>query len=140
MKPHGATVEFSRAREDELLAARRNAILRHPGEPDSAILTATVNTPCSRFWVSETRALEVIRKIDAGDPLNYMRPLKRAMYLEIHTRLRAILRLCPDISMLDALSSVIHSQAPRFYMMESYALRIIKKAIRQKRRLQNQRK
>lgn len=87
-----------------------------------------VNSPCSRFWISEERATAVISAIIRGQPiLDSMRPTKREMFIELHARVCNIRNDAPEMNLYDAVFLAVNSPAPKFYMTPGYALNIIYK-------------
>lgn len=87
-----------------------------------------VNMPCSRFWVSEERALTIVAALLKGkNILHTMRPSKREMFTEIYNRVVALKKHRPDAPLLDLVAKVVNSPAPKFYMKPRCAMEIIYK-------------
>ena len=128
MKYHGCILEFTDARNKELLRAFREALSASDYIDISSISTAVVNMPCSRFWVSEERAMVVIAAMLKGKPiLNSMRPTKREMFNEIYKRVKALRSAYPHLTLFDLVTQVVNSPAPKFYMRPRCAMEIIYK-------------
>lgn len=126
MKHFGSILEFTDRRNAELLAAWNKAMIesRHISLP--AIAWRIVNTPCSRFWVSEERAMVVCSALMRGEkPLERMRPTKREMFLEIYRRV--VVERGKGRTLAQAVSRVVNSPAPKFYMKPRCAIEIIYK-------------
>lgn len=85
-----------------------------------------VDTPCSRFWVSEERATVVVSLLLKGQPaLDGMRPLKREMFTEIYNRTLRYREQYPEKSLFDQVMLAVNSPAPKFYMRPRCAMAII---------------
>lgn len=122
MKKKGSYCDFTRQRNEELLAAwrrcaRQSAIIVLP-----LLLQQTVRQPCSRFWVSPQRAAEVIGQMMQGhDATALMRPLKREMYRELFRRAQRLRTQFPTMSIFDITARAVYSPAPQFYIAPSAA-------------------
>jgi hypothetical protein len=86
-----------------------------------ALYADLVVQPAPRFYVSETRARVVVSRMMKGDKLQGMRPLKRAMFEEIHRRVKVLAKEHPkaDLSLLCA--EVVTQPAPQFYLSPASA-------------------
>lgn len=128
MKHSGCVLAFTAQRNKELMTAYRNAILNADYIDLSRVAYIIANTPTSRFWVSEERALIVVQAIMNGSPiLETMRPLKREMFMEIYTRVRRLMKEKPDTPLPDIVMEVVNSPAPKFYLQDRCAMDIIYK-------------
>lgn len=128
MKHKGCILEFTDKRNDELMAAFRAAIAKKSFIDLSEIAKIVVNTPCSRFWVSEERATVVISAMMRGKPiLDKMRHDKREMFLEINRRVALLRSERPGLPLFDYVLEVVNSPAPKFYMRPRCAIEIIYK-------------
>ena len=82
------------------------------------VLSATVNSPARRFWVSGRRAAFIVSKMMRGEQLRGMKRNKRLMYMEIYRRV-LLMRDDPryaDESLLWLVSMIVEQQAPCFYL------------------------
>ena len=131
MKHIGAHVKYENERDKELIKTFHNAIMSNDGLKLIDILTITVNSPCSRFWVSEERASIVLSKMFAGDTLVYMSDTKREMYQELFRRAKEKKRKYPHKSVYELAIDVTGQPAPKFYLTPQSAKVIICK-IKQK--------
>ena len=128
MKYHGCILEFTWQRNDELMKAYRQAIADRKCIDIEQISNEIVKMPCTRFWVSEERAMVVIAAIIKGkNILKTMRNTKRKMFLEIHRRVIALMKGNTSMSLYDAVIKVVNSPAPEFYMKPRCAMEIIYK-------------
>lgn len=127
MKYHGCILEFTDKRNEELMNAFRKAIAERDFIDITEVSQVIVNMPCSRFWVSEERAMVVVAALAKGKPvLDTMRPTKREMFQEIYKRVTAI-RETSNEPLFDIVMRVVHSPAPKFYMRPRCAMEIIYK-------------
>lgn len=128
MKYHGCILEFTSQRNVELMMAFHKAINKRVFIDISEISSELVNMPCSRFWVSEERAMVVVAALLKGKPvLNSMRPTKREMFVEIFNRVLALKKQYPDAPLLELVVNVVNSPAPKFYMTPRSAMETIYK-------------
>ena len=128
MKHAGNTSDFIEIRNKELLMAFRKVLKEKPQFDINWDFTFVVNTPCSRFCISEQRAAVVISAILRGQPvLQAMRPTKREMFLEIYSRFIALRIDHPDAPLNDLVFMAVNSPAPKFYMKPRHAREIIYK-------------
>lgn len=126
MKYRGCILEFTDERNEELMRAFREAIDKSPFIDISEVSEIIVNTPCSRFWVSEERAMVVVTTMLKGKPiLNTMRPTKREMFQEIFNRVMALREKQPNTPLFDLVVEVVNSPAPKFYMLPRSAMEYI---------------
>ena len=128
MKYHGCILEFTDERNDELMRAFREAINKRTFIDITEISEEVVNMPCSRFWVSEERAMVVVAALIKGKPvLDAMRPTKREMFQEIYNRVLAMQKQFPKASMFELVLKAVNSPAPKFYMTPRSAMETIYK-------------
>ena len=128
MKYHGCILEFTDERNDELMRAFREAINKRTFIDITEISEEVVNMPCSRFWVSEERAMVVVTALIKGKPvLDTMRPTKREMFQEIYNRVLDYQKHFPDASLFELVLKAVNSPAPKFYMTPRSAMEIIYK-------------
>lgn len=129
MKYHGCILEFTDERNDELMRAFREAINKRTFIDITEISEEVVNMPCSRFWVTEERAMVVVAALIKGKPvLDAMRPTKREMFQEIYNRVLALQKQFPKAStMFELVLKAVNSPAPKFYMTPRSAMETIYK-------------
>ena len=85
--------------------------------------------PSRRFWVSDIRAGLVVSVMMRGEnDLSGMRPLKKEMYEEIHTRVVALKSEYPELTISELCAKVIAQPAPKFYLTPGSAKMMICKA------------
>ena len=113
MRKIGSTCGFLEERDRELREkARRIAVER--GVAICDVLEETAKSPASRFWIEEDRVIRLLQERRRG--IVQKRKSRREMVEEIAKRTEALLRNNPDISLPDAVSEVIYSPAPSFYV------------------------
>ena len=128
MKYHGCILEFAEERNNELMRVYRNIIASRSFIDSEDVVKELVNTPCSRFWISEERALRVVNAINKGFPILYgMLSTKREMFLEIYKRVMKLRKRLPKASLYECVIKVVNSPAPKFYMSANSAREIIRK-------------
>lgn len=128
MKYHGCILEFTDERNKELMSAFRNVMNNCNFIDITKISEEVVNMPCSRFWVSEERAMVVVAALIKGKPvLDTMRPTKREMFQEIYKRVLDYQKQFPDASMFELVLKAVNSPAPKFYMTPRSAMETIYK-------------
>lgn len=128
MKHKGCILEFTDKRNDELMAVFRAAIANSQFIDLSEISKVVVNSPCSRFWVSEERATVVMSSMIRGFPvLQSMRPVKQEMFREIFRRVQQLKIDNPGRPLYDYVLQVVNSPAPKFYMKPRSAIEILYK-------------
>ena len=128
MKYPGCVLEFTDQRNKELLNAFRQTCRKKQYIDVEEISCEIVNSPCSRFWVSEERAMIVINAMFKGkNVLCSMRPTKREMFLEIYRRILSIKKTHPNKPLAELVVKVVNSPAPKFYMVPRSAMEIIYK-------------
>lgn len=128
MKYYGCILDFTDQRNAELIKAYRAAITDCDQICITEVAEKVVNTPCSRFWVSEERATKVCAALMQGKPvLLPMRPTKREMFQEIYDRVMALKKKRPDETLFNLVLHVVNEPAPKFYMHPRCAMDIIYK-------------
>lgn len=123
MKHIGDKSDFVVQRDEELMKAYRDA---PPG-------VNFAETPCSRFWVSERRAANVMARLELGEELPMKFPEKRRMYLELYRRMRKLRSENPGLTIMHAMEEIVNSPAPSFYMAQVTAERKVSEIIQRRR-------
>lgn len=128
VKNFGSKSEYHTERTRDLLRAyfRYLETCTRVSMPD--VFKQVVEMPAARFWVSAPRATVVVANILRGDKLRYMRPNKRAMFLEIHRRVMNMKASRPDWPVARLVNAVIAQPAPKFYLAPGSARVLILKA------------
>lgn len=131
MKKLGSTSDFTEARDKELLRAVRRRVMDPRCKSMTEVYAQAVTEPCSRFWVSERRAAEVISKMLRGvDPDWKSVPLRRKMYQELCRRVIAWREENPGHHLSDAVFAAVNSQAPEFYLTPESAMVIVSRIMK----------
>lgn len=121
MKKTGNICEFSKERDTALMAAYRAELSENLSTSIDRIAEAVAHRPCSRFWVSEERAVAVMSAMMRGkDVTTGMHASKRRMYMEIYRRFAMVRAASPDTSIASAVAEVIYTSAPEFYLSPRY--------------------
>ena len=116
MKANGCTFECEAERNADLMRAYHEDIASCDNINLSEVWKRIADMPSARFWVSEERAAIVVSRMMKGDNLHYMRPTKREMFQEIHSRVMALLADNPSLSIYMCCIKVVSMPAPKFYM------------------------
>lgn len=131
MKPRGTKVEYEQERNTDLMQAYRKLLMEFSHISMPLVYAKLVNMPSKRFWVSEERACIVISKMQRGDKLSTMLPMKRAMFREIFRRVTAMQRHMPSEPLSKLVAKVVLQPADKFYLTPGSAKVIISKARKQ---------
>ena len=133
MKHAGSTSDFTEKRNQELLAAFRKVFHSKNFFDITHDYTLVVQTPCSRYWISEERATAVVSAMLRGHSVHYaMRKSKRDMFIDIYCRVLFDRAATPDSPLSDIVFNVVNSQAPQFYMAPRHAREILYKMKKRK--------
>lgn len=128
MRKRGSKFEYEALRNHELRKAYKRALVSCANIRSTDCLKIAVNTPCSRFWVSEERAAVIIAALMRGEnPLESMGPNKREMYEEIYSRFLAEFNKDPAQPIRDLVHDVVMQPAPKFYLTPTSAGVILSK-------------
>lgn len=125
MKTKGCDFEYTDLRDKELMKAYRDQLESCNKIHLPNVLSKTVNTPSSRFWVSESRAAIIIGKMFRGESIEGMKPMKIEMFNEIFNRVKRLRTLNPKQSLSDLVCEVVNTPAPKFYLTPESAKIII---------------
>lgn len=135
MKKTGSTSDFLPTRNRELLQTLRRLIMTTEGVPLGALYAMAAQSPCSRFWVSEKRAAEVISRMMRGEDMEVKSlPLRNKMYRELLRRVQEWQAQNPGHPLTDAVFAAVNSPAPEFYVTPESAKVIISRIMQRKRR------
>lgn len=116
MKKKGSVAEFGDQRNAELLEAFKRVLKTCNYRDNADYFYRAALEPASRFWVSERRALVVMKKIINGDSLDGMFAKRKAMFMEIYRRVQALREKNPKLTLFSAVFEVVNSPAPEFYL------------------------
>lgn len=126
MRKPKSVAEFSDQRNQFLLKNFREAIAVQSKIDLSNAFKTSTRIPAPRFWVSEQRAAGVVGKMLAGhDPTADMYEEKREMYREIFRRFMKLREERPEESIYQLVFEVVNNPAPRSYISEERARKLI---------------
>lgn len=128
MKKIGNISEHADERADDLLDVYFSYLHACKYVSMPIVFASIVDMPAKRFWVSSSRATVVVSAIIHGDKLDYMRPNKREMFMEIYRRYLKLRRNDAVSSVARLVQKVVSQPAPKFYISASSAKIIILKA------------
>lgn len=129
-KTDGSIVLYAEERLDALMNEYHSYIDSCAHIRMSEVFDAIVLRPCPRFWVSVVRAKYVVGRMMRGDVefVSRMRPSKREMFCEIHSRVLALKCLRPEAKLHALIEEVVESPAPKFYLSPGSAKIMVCKA------------
>ena len=130
MRHKGSDSEFKELRDNEILALYRKYLNESPNIIVSRMLVDIVNSPSSRFWITEQRAAIVLGQMKRGETFPDAYPQKRAMYRELYRRAQRIWADNPHLSVYSVASMIVEQPAPSFYMSTTLCNLIISRAKR----------
>lgn len=117
MKRKGAYSSYNQERDEDLIRAYRQKVIEADTVVVRDIFDEVVNSPASRFYVSERRAAIVISYMLQGRKVvEYMSDLKREMYNEIYRRVLTLMKERGKCTLSRLVSEVVNSPAPKFYL------------------------
>lgn len=116
MKSIGATLEFTRRRNEDIMRVFNHHLKNEKYIFLPHIFHLVSESPASRFWVSEERAVAVVSALIAGRKLPRMRENKIEMFQEILRRYLILRNKEPKIPMIRHITQVIEQPAPKFYL------------------------
>jgi hypothetical protein len=128
MRHKGSDSEFKEIRDNEILALYRKYLNESPNIVVSRMLNQIVNSPSSRFWITEQRAAIVLGQMMKGEEFPDAYPQKRAMYKELYRRAQQIWKEHPNMSVYSVAAKVVEQPAPSFYMSTTLCGLIISRA------------
>ncbi len=125
MKHKGSTSDFIPQRDRELMSCFRDILATSRGIPLREMFGMAAKRPCSRFWVAEERAAEVVSAMLRGADTDKFLPQKKRMYQEICRRVEKYMSEHPGATMTRAVSDVVNNEAPEFFLTDKSAMVII---------------
>ena len=126
MRKKDSIAEFSAERSECLLRNFRESLARQSKISVARAFGDAVDAPAPRFWVSEVRALKIVRRmLNGDDPTGAMNREKVRMYHEIFKRVLERMEKEPETPLGDIVFDVVNSPAPSSYLEPTTAKRII---------------
>lgn len=116
MRKLGSVSQIAPARNQEMTQTLRAIAGSSESLSSEEIFIRLVNSPSSRFWVSEERAAEILGRMFRGDPLKGMRPHRREMFQALFRIASEYLADNPGASYTDAAFHAVHTPAPKFFI------------------------
>lgn len=131
IKHLGSRTQYASERTSAIWQAFRQVMSSDFTGDASDVFAAVARSESPRFWCSEENAAAMFTRIERGDDLGRMRGPKRAMFEEIHRRMRALAEHRPEMPIRLLAAEVIAQPAPEFYMAPKYVRDIICREIRE---------
>ena len=134
MKKKNSICEFNDQRNLVLLENFRASLARQSEISIKRAFGDAATAPAPRFWVSERRALTVVKKMLAGNDATLpMRKEKREMFRLIYRRVVEEMEKNPTASLSDIVFDVVNSEAPSSFIDPEYAGKLITAARKTRR-------
>lgn len=124
-KAHRTSFEYRDDRSRNLLEVFNHLFNTTVNAQVEEVLRRAVDHPSRRFWVSEERALRVVRAMERDALPPRCNTLKREMYEEIYRRVSHLSAIHPDWPLRRLVWVVLHQEAPKFYLSVSSAHAIV---------------
>lgn len=131
MKKIGTKHHLLRWRDAELLTKYKEIINETDDLGWENVYRTLAESPASRFWVSEQRALEAVRAILSGHRPCTSR-LRKEMYETIKERALHLYGSHEVSTLEEAVAEVVNSPAPKFYITPISAMTIVSRTKKQK--------
>lgn len=124
MRHNGNTRSFNKELGFDIIRAYHHLVKSSSAHLSSKrkIFKALVHQPSRRYWVSDERALEVVKQMLAGKGIDGMQPNKRNMFRDIYHAVIDMMSRDASLSLAQAVTTVVESPAPKFYMTPGTAL------------------
>ena len=135
MRKKGSVFVLTDGRYRDLLRAYNEQLrkqLRLYGRVCQSLLAEkVVNSPASRYWVSSERACVVIYRLERGESIAYMNPVKFRFYTALHRAFCHYRELHPEITCIKHIVEIVVMQpAPCFPVTPRVAKCIIERTRR----------
>lgn len=139
MKKLNSISDFDKERRSFLLRNFREALAVQSEIDKTKAFHTVASAPAPRFWVSETRAADVVGKLLKGKEgvLDKMYPEKQRMYKEIFRRFMEMRQTEPNASIAELIFRIVNDEAPDSYLTVPTVRTII---YREQQRLRKERR
>lgn len=124
MKKPGTKSEFIDDRDTELARRVRN-LMRERNITFCQAIKLASETPASRFWIDEDRAIRLLRERRNGIGNGPKNRRRRRLLLDLERRVEKLIGDNPDISFYDAVTRAVNSPAPSFYASVRTTYRVL---------------
>ncbi|MBD5370502.1 MAG: hypothetical protein HDR80_05045 [Bacteroides sp.] len=116
MRKKGNVCDYVAQRDHELAVCFRRHLREAFILDLDEIFRKVSRSPASRFFISESRAYELVRRYEATGNWNVRSRTRLAMMAEIYSRVERMRRADPTLPLQDAVYEVVGSPAPAFYL------------------------
>lgn len=120
--------EFISKRDSDLYRAYK--VVVDSGKYDNIIdcVREALTLPASKFWISSENAARIISRMENGDTLENLSPIRKEMFYELHNRyLEEKSKYARPVPICRICEIIIEQPAPRFYIGMQRAIKLIKK-------------
>lgn len=126
--------DYIKDRDKDLLRAFRRIIAEKDVRSMKEAVRLAVNSESARYWISPECVAKYISRMKKGDMLLSAKPLKREMMLSLYGLYStACEKELKGKSMIYICTVLVDRAAPKFYLSEDYAKKIIEKQRRRNR-------
>ncbi|MDE6010528.1 MAG: hypothetical protein K2F87_03645 [Muribaculaceae bacterium] len=132
MKKPGSTCDYTQAKNDELVKAFYAYVGRTVMIDLDAIFRQIADSPASRFFISEERAYELVRRYRSSGKWDMANPLRVAMLDQIHSNAMGLMASDARLTLKDAVYEAVNSPAPKFYLTPKSCRQLIYKTIKER--------
>lgn len=115
MKHKGSTFPYKSERDAELMRAFRREMLERSHTTVKEVFRRVADSPCSRLWITEERAAEIIKAMMGGRFFGISR-FKNEMYAELFSRFKRMKEENPYLPFSKLVFFAVNSPAPKFYL------------------------
>ncbi|MDE5653743.1 MAG: hypothetical protein K2G75_07030 [Muribaculaceae bacterium] len=116
MRKQGSVSEFTSQRDAEIVKKFRRCLAQARVLDMDEIFMKVSRLPVERFYVSEVRALQVVKAYRQTGIWPVRTPVRREMFAEIDRRVTMLMSRRPELKFREAVFEVVNSPAPSFYL------------------------
>lgn len=127
---HKARIDYEEERAEDLMNVYRCYLSACDYVCMTDVWQELTAWPARRFYVSERRAREVVKRMLRGDTLSDMQLKKREMFLEIFRRVSSLHVRHPKRRLRSLCAEVVMQPAPQFYLSASSIKAIVRGALK----------
>lgn len=116
MKKHGNRIDFTDERNVALVSLFRRKIREASLIDLDAIFLEISRSPAPRFFISEERALYLIKEFRRTGQMKVRIPLRCRLMEDLLRAVDSLLRRSPELTLAEAVFRAVNSPAPSYYL------------------------
>ena len=116
MRKKGNVCDYVAQRNHELAVSFRRLVREAFILDLDEIFRKVSRSPASRFFLSEARAFELVRRYESTGEWDVRSRTRREMLTEIYSRVMRLREKTPAMSLEDAVYEAVNQPAPCFYL------------------------